>query len=50
LISLFEIAIGYDLVHDWLSVLKHEMDAPVVAYLIMPNHVHAILHFSKEVF
>ena len=26
------------------------MDAVVVAYVIMPNHVYAILHFSKEGF
>jgi REP element-mobilizing transposase RayT len=49
-IPLFEITSGYDLVYNWFSVLKNEMDAAVVAYVIMPNHVHAILHFSKEGF
>ena len=49
-IPLFEITNSYDLVYNWFTILKNKMDAAVVAYVIMPNHVHAILHFSKEGF
>jgi hypothetical protein len=49
-IPLFEITNSHDLVYKWFTVLKNEMDAAVVAYVNIPNHVHAILHFSKEGF
>ena len=46
-IPLFELTGSYDLVYNWFSVLKTKMNAAVVAYVIMPNHLHAILHFMK---
>ncbi len=49
-LSLFEITNSYDLVYNWFSVLKKENDANVVAYVIMPNHLHAIVHFREQGF
>ncbi len=49
-ISLFEISNGYDLVYNWFFVLKKEYNADVVAYVIMPNHLHVILYFHNESF
>ena len=49
-ISLFEITRAYDLVYNWFAVLKEKYNADVVAYVIMPNHLHAIVHFHKEGF
>ena len=41
---LFEITNGYDLVYTWFNILKKDA-IEVVGYVIMPNHVHCILHF-----
>ncbi|CAN5137811.1 hypothetical protein BH11BAC5_BH11BAC5_09860 [soil metagenome] len=49
-ISLFEIVNGYDMVYLWFDILKKEHNAEVVAYVIMPNHLHVILHFHDEHF
>jgi len=49
-IPLFEITDTYDLVYKWLALLKVNHHADVVAYVIMPNHLHIILHFHKEGF
>ena len=49
-IPLFEITHTYDMVYKWFAVLKKDHHADVVAYVIMPNHPHVILHFHKEGF
>ena len=49
-IPLFELTGSYDLVYNWFNVLKTKMNSVLVAYVIMPNHLHAILHFSEEGF
>jgi REP element-mobilizing transposase RayT len=49
-IPLFDITQSYDLVYKWFAVLKKEYNADIVAYVIMPNHLHAIVHFYKEGF
>ena len=49
-ISLFEITDAYDMVYKWFDILKTKHDADVVAYIIMPNHLHVILHFHKTGF
>ena len=49
-ISLIEMTNSYDLVYNWFAVLKSKYNAAVVAYVIMPNHVHAILHFNSKGF
>ena len=38
------------MVYNWFAVLKEKYNADVVAYVIMPNHVHIIVHFHKEGF
>ncbi len=49
-IPLFDITNSYDLVYNWFTVLKKKYNADVMAYVIMPNHLHLILHFHKEGF
>ncbi len=49
-LPLFEITNSYDLVYNWFAVLKEKYKAGIVAYVIMPNHLHAILHFHNENF
>ena len=36
---------AYDLVYKWFDYLKTK-DASVVGHVIMPNHVHVLLHFK----
>lgn len=45
-LPLFEITNGYDAVYKWFDYLK-EKGHYIVGYVIMPNHVHAIVAFSK---
>ena len=49
-IPLIEMTNTYDMVYKWLGILKKEYNADVVAYVIMPNHLHVILHFHNESF
>jgi putative transposase len=46
---LFELTNGYDLVYNWFTILKKDK-IEVVAYVIMPNHVHSILYFPETDF
>lgn len=48
-LPLLEIAKCYDLVYKWFGILKEE-EISVVAYVIMPNHLHCILNFTKDNF
>ena len=45
-ISLFEIANSYDIVYNWFNILKLD-GIEIVGYVIMPNHVHTIIHFPS---
>ena len=38
------------MVYKWFNVIKAEHNADVVAYVIMPNHLHVILHFHDAKF
>ena len=49
-IPLFEITNAYDTVYKWFAILKNNYKAEVVSYVIMPNHLHVILHFHDERF
>ncbi|WP_462251141.1 transposase [Ferruginibacter sp.] len=49
-INLFEISNTYDAVYTWFKVLKDKYNCDVVAYVIMPNHVHCILYFKDTGF
>jgi putative transposase len=43
-LSLFETTNGYDIVYNWFNVLKQD-GIEIIGFVIMPNHVHAIIHF-----
>jgi REP element-mobilizing transposase RayT len=43
-LHLFAITDAYDLVYQWFDELKKN-NQEVIAYVIMPNHLHAILYF-----
>ena len=46
---LFELTNSYDTVYKWFEILQqHSVD--VVGYVIMPNHLHCIVHFNSETF
>ncbi|MEO5892554.1 MAG: hypothetical protein ABIQ31_20070 [Ferruginibacter sp.] len=49
-LSLFEISQTYNSVYKWFAILKTTYNADVVAYSIMPNHLHIILHFHETGF
>lgn len=49
-IPLFHITNSYDLVYDWFNTLKKQQHCDVIAYVIIPNHLHAILHFQQPGF
>ena len=49
-IPLIEMTNTYNMVYKWFGILKNEYNVDVVAYVIMPNHLHVILHFHNENF
>jgi REP element-mobilizing transposase RayT len=38
------------MVYNWFKVLKDKYNCDVVAYVIMPNHLHCILYFKEAGF
>ncbi len=46
-LNLFEIVNGYDIVYKWFDYLKTQ-NQQVIGFVIMPNHVHAILYSTDE--
>ena len=49
-IPLIEITNCYDMIYKWFEILITEYKADIVAYTIMPNHLHVIMHFHSEGF
>lgn len=47
---LFELTNSYDLVYKWFKILKDKYNGDIIAYVIMPNHLHCILYFANEGF
>ena len=45
-LPLIELTNGYDLVYKWFNYLKSQGHL-VVGYVVMPNHVHSLIYFSK---
>jgi REP element-mobilizing transposase RayT len=45
-LHLFDITNAYDLVYKWFDELKKN-NHEVIAYVMMPNHFHAILYFPQ---
>ncbi len=48
-LSLIEKTNSYDLVYKWFTLLRNDT-VEVVAYVIMPNHIHCILYFPSANF
>ncbi len=46
---LFELTKSYDLVYNWFNILKND-NIEIIAYVIMPNHIHCILYFPEAGF
>jgi hypothetical protein len=46
-LHLYEITAGYDLVYKWFDSLKANKHY-VTGYVIMPNHLHALIGFSNS--
>jgi REP element-mobilizing transposase RayT len=46
-LPLFEIVNGYDVVYKWFNHLK-SIGHYIVGYVIMPNHIHALIGFSNS--
>lgn len=49
-INLLEITNTYNSVYNWFKVLKDTYQCDVLAYVIMPNHLHCILYFKDHGF
>lgn len=45
-LPLFELTNGYDVVYNWFDHLKKQGHY-ITGYVIMPNHIHALIAFSK---
>jgi REP element-mobilizing transposase RayT len=45
-LPLFQITNGYNIVYKWFDYLKKNRHY-IIAYVIMPNHLHAVIAFSK---
>ena len=43
-LNLFDIAKAHNLVYNWFDYLKENRKGEVLAFVIMPNHVHAIIY------
>ena len=49
-IPLFETVQAHDKVYEWFGILKEKYGAEIIAYVIMPNHLHIIMHFESDGF
>ncbi|MFN8251385.1 MAG: transposase [Ferruginibacter sp.] len=49
-LPLFDTASAYHCVYKWFAVLQQQYNCRIVAYVIMPNHLHCILYFSEPGF
>lgn len=45
-LPLFELVNGYDIVYKWFDFLKQN-NHYIVGYVIMPNHLHAVIGFQN---
>ena len=45
-IPVFQITQGYSIVYNWFNYLRNNKKGEVVAFVIMPNHVHLILYIE----
>jgi len=49
-LNIIEITNAYECVYKWFNYLRENKNIDVVAFVIMPNHVHAILYFPTSDF
>ena len=47
-ISLFQIKNSYDIIYDWFNLIKEKYSIVITAFVMMPNHIHAILHINNS--
>jgi len=47
-IPLFQITETYHLVYKWLKLINERYSIKTLAFVIMPNHVHFLLHLEKS--
>ena len=47
-IPLFGITKSYDLVYNWLKLIDEKYGIQTLAFALMPNHVHLLLHLENE--
>ena len=47
-IPLFQITDSYDLVYNWLNLIREKYAIDTTAFVIMPNHFHGILHLNSS--
>ena len=45
---LFEATQSYHLAYKWFQYLRDKQLAEVISYVVMPNHLHAILNLSQQ--
>ncbi len=48
-IPLFELTKSYDLVYNWLNLIDEKYKIKTLAFVIMPNHIHLILHLPDGI-
>ena len=47
-LSLFEITQSYDLVYNWLKLADDKYQIKTLGFVIMPNHVHLLMHLTDQ--
>jgi len=48
-IPLFELTNSYDLVYNWLKLIDEKHQIKTLAFIVMPNHVHVLLHLPISI-
>ncbi|MEO5600890.1 MAG: hypothetical protein ABIR06_08185, partial [Cyclobacteriaceae bacterium] len=46
-LQVIELSNGYDAIYKWFDVLKNQGHY-IAGYVIMPNHIHALLAFTSH--
>lgn len=47
-LPLFELTNAYDLVYKWFEYMAAKQKAVVSSYVIMPNHLHVVVHLTEQ--
>jgi REP element-mobilizing transposase RayT len=48
-LPLFELTNSYHLVYNWLKLIDEKYQIKTLGFVIMPNHVHVMLHLPESV-